>query len=106
MTGRMAIFPAVRPRVYVRLEVKRMLKRTLVTLVVAIVATVTTAATALAGYPPKANVLGKTVQKVSPDQSLAFTGSNTMLWITLALVLLVIGVSMLAWSRAQSAVSS
>jgi hypothetical protein len=83
-----------------------MLKRTLTALVVAIVATLTTATAALAGYPPPADVLGKTVHKVSPEQSLAFTGSNTMLWIALALVLLVIGVSMLVWSRARSPVGS
>jgi hypothetical protein len=90
----------------VALEVKRMLRRTLTTLCVAIVAMLTTAATALADYPPKANVKGKTIHNVSPGESLAFTGSNTMLWIALALVLLVIGVSMLVWSRRRAAVGS
>jgi hypothetical protein len=105
----MAIFPAPQVGVYVALEVKRMLKRTLTTLAVTAVAMLTTAATAIAGYPPKANVKGKTIHNgspVSPGQSLAFTGSNTMLWIALALVLLVIGVSMLVWSRRRSAVRS
>jgi hypothetical protein len=59
-------------------EVNGTMKRTLTTLAVAIVTVLATAATALADYPPTANVKRETIQSVSPDRTIAFTGSDTI----------------------------
>ncbi len=79
-----------------------MLKRTLTTLGVAVVCVFATATAALADYPPTANVKGETVQRVAPDNALAFTGSNTFLWIAAAVVLLVAGATLLAWANSKT----
>jgi hypothetical protein len=86
------------------------MKRTLTTVLVAIVTTLATAGTALAGYPPtnvkgETQVKGEAVQNVAPEQTVAFTGSNTMWWIVAIVALLLIGAALIAYARSTRSVA-